>query len=82
MGDGLDEGVEIGPIISNQACQNIDDLVQASVKMGAKLELGGARHAAGENDYQPTVLLDVKNDMPVATNEIFGPVSSVIPFTD
>ena len=82
VGDGLDEGVEIGPIISNQACQNIDDLVQASVKMGAKLELGGARHAAGENYYQPTVLLDVKNDMPVATNEIFGPVSSVIPFTD
>lgn len=82
VGDGLDEGVEIGPIISKQACQDIDDLVQSSVKMGAKLELGGARHAAGENYYQPTVLTGVNNDMPVAANEIFGPVSAIIPFTD
>lgn len=80
VGDGLKGGVDIGPLISTTAVNNVDKLVNDSIKLGAKLELGGKPHQAGECFYQPTILSNVTNDMPIAANEIFGPVSPIIPF--
>jgi succinate-semialdehyde dehydrogenase/glutarate-semialdehyde dehydrogenase len=83
-GNGLDDGVFIGPMISSSAVDNVDKLVQDSIKAGAKLELGGARvqvvDGVDDNFYRPTILSQVTNDMPIAANEIFGPVSPIISF--
>jgi succinate-semialdehyde dehydrogenase / glutarate-semialdehyde dehydrogenase len=80
IGDGLTEGVNIGPMISSKAVAGVDKLVSESIAAGAKLALGGKRDQAGDNFYQPTILTDVTNDMPIAKNEIFGPVSPIISF--
>ncbi len=80
IGNGLHNGINIGPMISSSAVNNIDKLVIDSIAAGAKLILGGKRDEAGENFYQPTILTNVTNDMPIADNEIFGPVSPIIAF--
>jgi|TARA_R110001583_G_scaffold305_2_gene2731 succinate-semialdehyde dehydrogenase/glutarate-semialdehyde dehydrogenase len=81
LGNGLTDGVSVGPMISEQAVADVQQLVEASIKMGAKVALGGKIDQAGSCFYQPTILTDVTNDMPVAANEIFGPVSPLISFT-
>lgn len=80
LGNGLEEGVNIGPMISERAVADVDRLVLESVAQGAKVELGGHVSDAGACFYQPTVMTGVSNDMPIAKNEIFGPVSPIIEF--
>ncbi len=80
IGDGLTKGVNIGPMISATAVADVDNLVRDSINAGASLICGGKQDEAGENYYQPTILTDVTNDMPIAANEIFGPVSPIIAF--
>jgi succinate-semialdehyde dehydrogenase/glutarate-semialdehyde dehydrogenase len=80
IGDGLAQGVSIGPMISSNAVDDVDKLVKDSIAAGAKLALGGQRDHAGDHFYQPTILTHVTNDMPIASNEIFGPVSPIIAF--
>lgn len=84
IGNGLTDGVAIGPMISKSAVDDVDKLVMDSVQAGAKVLLGGVRAdvngSASENFYQPTILSQVTNDMPIAANEIFGPVSPIISF--
>ena len=82
MGDGLTDGVNIGPMISSDAVSDVDALVNDSVAVGAVVALGGKRDPAGEAFYQPTILTNVTNDMAIARNEIFGPVSPIIVFDD
>lgn len=82
LGNGIDDGVTIGPMISAQAVNDVESLVSASVAAGATIHLGGDKHAAGSSFYQPTILTNVTNDMPIARNEIFGPVSPIIAFAD
>jgi len=80
IGNGLTEGVNIGPMISATAVADVDKLVTDSIAAGASLVCGGKQDSAGENFYQPTILTGVTNDMPIAANEIFGPVSPIISF--
>jgi succinate-semialdehyde dehydrogenase/glutarate-semialdehyde dehydrogenase len=82
LGNGLTDGVNIGPMISSTAVDGVSKLVADSVAQGAKIILGGQRDSAGDNFYQATILTNVSNDMPVARNEIFGPVSPIIAFND
>ncbi|HEY7865983.1 MAG TPA: NAD-dependent succinate-semialdehyde dehydrogenase [Psychromonas sp.] len=82
IGNGLTEGVNIGPMISSTAVDGVSKLVSDSVAQGAKVLLGGQRDSAGDNFYQATILTHVRNDMPIARNEIFGPVSPIIAFSD
>lgn len=82
IGNGLTEGVNIGPMISSTAVDGVSRLVSDSVAQGAKVLLGGQRDSAGDNFYQATILTNVRNDMPIARNEIFGPVSPIIAFSD
>ena len=83
-GNGLGDGVLVGPMISKSAVEGVDKLVQDSIKAGAKLELGGAKaqvvDGVADNFYQPTIISHVTNEMPIAANEIFGPVSPIISF--
>ncbi|NQY49162.1 MAG: NAD-dependent succinate-semialdehyde dehydrogenase [Colwellia sp.] len=80
LGDGLVEGVTIGPMISAQAVSDVESLVSKSIAAGATLICGGKKDPAGDNFYQGTILTNVTNDMPIAANEIFGPVSPIIAF--
>jgi succinate-semialdehyde dehydrogenase/glutarate-semialdehyde dehydrogenase len=80
IGNGLTDGVSIGPMISEQAVVDVQKLVNDSIDMGAKIALGGKIDQAGSCFYQPTILTNVTNDMPIAANEIFGPVSPLISF--
>lgn len=82
LGKGVDEGTQIGPMINAQATRDVDELVKQSIAQGAQLALGGQSSELGENFYLPTVLTQVTNDMPIACNEIFGPVSPIISFAN
>ena len=81
VGKGLDKGVEVGPLITAKAMQAVDNLVQTSIAQGSVLVLGGKPHPLGGSFYSPTILKNVTNDMPIAIEEIFGPVAPLIPFT-
>lgn len=82
IGNGLSDDINVGPMISKSAADAVNKLVTESVAAGAKIILGGNIHQAGDNFYQPTIMTNVTNDMPIAANEIFGPVSPIISFTD
>ena len=85
IGDGLDESVEMGPLINGAARQKVLRYIDIGKQEGARLIMGGAIHDAGAcaNGYffQPTIFDQVKPDMRIAQEEIFGPVLSVIEIT-
>lgn len=78
--DGLEAGTQIGPLINEAAVKKVEGLVADAVTKGAKVVLGGTRHARGGNFYTPTVLTDVTPEMAVAREEIFGPVAPLFRF--
>jgi aldehyde dehydrogenase (NAD+) len=83
QGNGMDETTQIGPQVSKEQVDRIMSYVQAGQKEGAKLVCGGERpqgELAKGYFVQPTIFDNVKNDMKIAQEEIFGPVLSVIPF--
>lgn len=80
IGNGLAEGVNLGPMISDNAVCDVEKLVADSIAAGAKVAFGGERSEIGELFYQPTILTGVTNDMAIAANEIFGPVSPILAF--
>ena len=82
LGNGLDEGVNLGPLVNEGAVADVDALVQQTIAAGATLVLGGAPSDLGPCFYQPTILTNVTTDMPVFRNEIFGPVAPIITFKD
>ncbi|MDX1302160.1 NAD-dependent succinate-semialdehyde dehydrogenase [Photobacterium sp.] len=79
IGNGLDTGVNIGPIIDQDAKNNINDLIQRTVDQGAKIAVGGTPLDGLFID--PTVLIDVCQDMDIVQQEIFGPVAPLIRFS-
>ncbi|MBP6700459.1 MAG: NAD-dependent succinate-semialdehyde dehydrogenase [Halioglobus sp.] len=81
VGDGMQDGITIGPLVNARAVSDVDKLVQASIAAGATVALGGGPHALGGCFYQPTVLTGVTADMAVFRNEIFGPVAPVVRFS-
>ena len=81
VGDGMQDGITIGPLVNLKAVADVDKLVQASVQSGAEVAMGGGPHEFGGCFYQPTVLTGVTSDMAVFRNEIFGPVAPVVRFS-
>ena len=81
VGDGMHDGITIGPLVNKKAVVDVDKLVQASIDSGAKVALGGGPHELGGCFYQPTVLTEVSSQMAVFRNEIFGPVAPVVRFS-
>ncbi|TBN42485.1 aldehyde dehydrogenase family protein [Paracoccus subflavus] len=76
-------GRHIGPVVSRQQWERIQDLIQKGIDEGARLVAGGPGLPEGVNRgyfVRPTVFADVGNDMAIAQQEIFGPVLSIIPF--
>lgn len=82
VGNGANEGTTIGPLINAAAVDKVERLVNESIAVGAHVAIGGARHTLGGNYFQPTILLNVSNDMPIAQQESFGPVAPLIRVRD
>lgn len=78
MGDPVSEETELGPLISPDAVKRAHAQVTKSIAMGAKCLTGG--DTVGAAYYKPTVLVDVTPDMPVMSEEVFGPVAPIFPF--
>lgn len=79
---GRVEGRIMGPLINDKERQRVLGLVDASVVQGAKVVLGGKVSDQKGYYMEPTILADVKLDMPVTTDEIFGPVLPIVKYTD
>jgi aldehyde dehydrogenase (NAD+) len=84
-GDPDDPSTDIGPVVSQTQFDKIQGLIQAGLQEGALLAAGGPGKPEGlETGYyvRPTVFRDVRNDMTIAREEIFGPVLCMIPYDD
>jgi acyl-CoA reductase-like NAD-dependent aldehyde dehydrogenase len=77
MGDQLHEDTDVGPLITEEAAKEVELFVDGAIKDGAKLRTGGKRKNAF---YEPTVLTNVKPDMKMFKEEVFGPVAPLVPF--
>ncbi len=80
VGDGMENDVEIGPLIDQGAIDKVEDLVKDALSNGASLMTGGEKYKKGSLYYQPTVICDVTPQMNIADEEIFGPVSTIFTF--
>jgi aldehyde dehydrogenase (NAD+) len=82
MGDTLDRATSLGPVISEKQMKSILDYVDIGQKEGASLVTGGERASDRGYYISPAVFADVKHEMRISQEEIFGPVVSVIKFKD
>jgi succinate-semialdehyde dehydrogenase/glutarate-semialdehyde dehydrogenase len=80
-GNPLLPTVDQGPLINKAAFDKVDRLVSDAIRRGARTAIGGSGHSRGGLFYQPTVLLDVSPEAQLWTEEIFGPVASLVRFT-
>ncbi|MEZ5486846.1 MAG: NADP-dependent succinate-semialdehyde dehydrogenase [Steroidobacteraceae bacterium] len=80
IGDGLAGPTELGPLIDDKALAKVEEHVGDALSKGAKVALGGRRHALGGNFYEPTVLTGVTPAMMVAKEETFGPLAPLFRF--
>jgi succinate-semialdehyde dehydrogenase/glutarate-semialdehyde dehydrogenase len=82
VGNGMDEGVDIGPLINKKALDKVQALLKDALDKGAKLITGGSTNSASELAYNPTVITDISSDMDIASEEIFGPIATIFTFKD
>ncbi|MEC3767034.1 MULTISPECIES: NADP-dependent succinate-semialdehyde dehydrogenase [Cupriavidus] len=80
VGNGMDDGVRIGPLIDDKAVAKVEEHIADALGKGARLLQGGQRHALGHSFFQPTVLADVAPGMLVAREETFGPLAPLFRF--
>jgi succinate-semialdehyde dehydrogenase/glutarate-semialdehyde dehydrogenase len=81
VGRGEEAGVNIGPMISVDAVEKVEELLADAKDKGAEVVEGGDRHDLGGLFYQPTVVSGATADMAFATEEIFGPIAPVFKFS-
>lgn len=80
VGDGIEEGTDVGPLVCERAAAKVQGLVDDAVARGATIVCGGSRLDRPGYFYAPTVLSDVAAESRLMGEEIFGPVAPVIPF--
>jgi succinate-semialdehyde dehydrogenase/glutarate-semialdehyde dehydrogenase len=84
VGSGFEPGVQVGPMINEQTVEKVAGFVDDAVAKGARVLAGGRRLTEGVYAkgffYEPTVLTDVREEMPVARDETFGPIAPVMVF--
>lgn len=83
VGGAFEEGVTMGPVASKAQLDTVTEYIQKGIDEGATLVTGGTTPPEGRNTgyfVQPTVFSDVRNDMAIAQEEIFGPVLAIIPY--
>jgi len=85
VGDPLQDGVKVGPLVSRTQFERVQGYIRKGIEEGATLVAGGPGKPDGltTGHYaRPTVFADVRNDMVIAQEEIFGPVLVIIPYQD
>ena len=82
VGNGMDEGVDIGPLINQKALEKVQALLKDALDKGATLIAGGSTNDASELTYNPTVITDISAEMDIAHEEIFGPIATIFTFKD
>jgi succinate-semialdehyde dehydrogenase/glutarate-semialdehyde dehydrogenase len=84
VGPGSEPGIQVGPLINAETLEKVDGYVRDAIERGARPLTGGRRLTEGAYGagffYEPTVLVDVQDEMPVARDETFGPVAPVMVF--
>lgn len=80
VGDGMEDGVEQGPLITEKAVEKVEEHIKDAVNKGAKVVTGGKRHSLGRTFFEPTVLKNASHDMKFSCEETFGPVAPIIKF--
>ena len=80
VGRGTEAGVNIGPLIDANAVAKVEEHIQDAVSKGAKVLVGGKKHALGGLFFEPTVLTGVNTSMKVTKEETFGPVAPLFRF--
>src|SRR5216684_215925 len=82
VGNGMEPGVVQGPLIDKAAVAKVEEHIADAVAKGAKVLVGGKRHALGGTFFEPTVLANVNTTMKVTKEETFGPVAPLFRFKD
>ncbi|WP_035601528.1 NAD-dependent succinate-semialdehyde dehydrogenase [Hyphomonas polymorpha] len=82
VGNGMDEGIDQGPLINEDAVETVKAHIEDALLKGARIELGGKLHKLGGTFFEPTVLTDVPATARIAREETFGPVAALFRFGD
>jgi succinate-semialdehyde dehydrogenase/glutarate-semialdehyde dehydrogenase len=82
VGDGAEVGVMQGPLITMEAVEKVESHIADAVANGARVVVGGRRHALGRTFFEPTVIANVTTKMVVARDETFGPMAPIFRFSD
>ena len=85
VGDPLQEGIKVGPLVSRTQFERVQGYLQKGIEEGATLVTGGPGKPEGlatGHFVKPTIFANVRNDMVIAQEEIFGPVLVIIPYED
>ena len=80
VGNGMEPGVNQGPLIEEKAVEKVEHHIADALGKGARLLLGGKRHPLGRTFFEPTVLADVTPQMLISDEETFGPVAPLFRF--
>ncbi|GJM32589.1 MAG: NAD-dependent succinate-semialdehyde dehydrogenase [Saprospiraceae bacterium] len=83
VGNGLEKGIEIGPLINAEALEKVERLLEDAIAKGAKVLTGGKKKTFGKANgsfYEPTVLTEVHPNMAINSEEIFGPIAPITKF--
>jgi len=82
IGNGLDDGIDIGPLISQAAVEKCKKQVSDALDKGAVLNCGGQTAVNGDQYFNPTVISNATGDMLIRTEETFGPILAISSFAD
>jgi succinate-semialdehyde dehydrogenase/glutarate-semialdehyde dehydrogenase len=82
VGNGAEAGVNVGPLIDEKGVEKVEEHLKDAVDKGAKLIMGGHRHALGHTFFEPTLIVDVPEAAEVSQEETFGPLAPVFRFKD
>lgn len=80
VADGLTEGSQQGPLINMAAVEKVEEHIADALAKGARIVIGGKRHALGGSYFEPTIIADVTPQMRVAREETFGPLAPLFRF--
>ncbi|MDI1227702.1 MAG: NAD-dependent succinate-semialdehyde dehydrogenase [bacterium] len=80
VGNGLEEGVEIGPMINVKGIEKVEQHLSDATQKGGKVTTGGKRHKLGESFFEPTVVANATPDMKFFREETFGPLAPLFKF--
>ncbi|MCT4702024.1 NAD-dependent succinate-semialdehyde dehydrogenase [Enterobacteriaceae bacterium H20N1] len=80
VGNGMDEGVVVGPLIEKSAVEKVREHVEDALARGGKVLTGGKSHDLGGNFWQPTVIINANDEMKLAQEETFGPLAACFSF--